>query len=451
LTQILAGAKASNIDESGLGEYQKSIFARLSQEGKTLTPENVHAATLSGANIAGRLGFSGEAMLGAQQSIGRVEGINQDQMWAMLGTLTSKGKAGAAGMDAGKAAQSLNLLATNLHAIPDEAQKMMGPELTQAIQKQMEGGSIMGAIDTLKSAMDQQGLDKSSRSEFLLKLGGKRALPAIERLMSGMDISKGYLQSSRDEKFFDERLAKATEGGSATEMAVKAREHEVLVDDPDAKRLERNEQLLRLLDAQLADKKGGSGIGAWRRSFIMDGGNFGLSHIPLIGDKLPTVGGYRNMTKWSEAAGFKPDLYEGFKKRAAWGEGYTAMDGNTVDPTFAKVIAEFDKAQSGAGVSHLQVPKVAIPTIPQQRFGKAFRETDLDKAKHELEMAEAHKFQAEANAPRDSKGNIRKSAQRAIDTNPEFGKEALAVLQAMEKRLEAIEKNQTKNKGRKSG
>ena len=398
MSQILAGARASGVTEENLPEYQKSILARLAQENKQATVENVHAATLSGANIGGKLRMSGEQFLGAQQQLGRVEGLDQDQMWAELGTLTSK-KAGGGGMDSGKAAQSLTQIATTLKAIPEQGRKALGEDLSKLIEGQMEKGDIMGALSTLGEGLDKKNVKGAERTHVLESLGGRRMVPALERLVDHRDVAQGFLAGSHDEQFFNKRLEVATSGTTATRAAIAAREKEVKLIDPDRERMERNEQLLRLLDAELADKVHGAGMGAARREMIMGGvglNQLGLGGVPIIG-KLGLPGtGWRASVDRREFMGSKPDLLKEFEADAGK-HGYSdspfshaiGLGGGKQVDVFRHVLDEYNKANAPSQAPTVpgQVPAVVIPKALPTPAG-AFEPSAEDKAK--LAWEEAH-------------------------------------------------------------
>jgi hypothetical protein len=162
LQRSVEGAKAAGVDDQNVVEYEKAIFARLNQEGKAITADAVHKASLSMANIGGAtLKMSGDEILHAQQTFGKVEGMDQDQMWSEFATLKKKG-----GMDSGKAAQQMSMIATSLHALSDPAKKMMGDELTAGVEGEMSKGNIMGAISMIKQAMDQQNLSEQEEDIY---------------------------------------------------------------------------------------------------------------------------------------------------------------------------------------------------------------------------------------------------------------------------------------------
>jgi hypothetical protein len=248
--RAIEGARAAGIEEGGIVDYQKSLFARLSQEGKQITGENVHAAALPTANIFGTLlKMTGEETLSTQQTIGKVEGINQDQMAAEFATLVKKG--GMLG-DKGKAAQQLSLVATGLHALPKEAQEGMGEELTGAVQGRMEKGDIMGALSQIKSSMDQQKLSPQARSAFLNKIVGRRSLASMERLIAHQDFAKQTLEGGFNEETFGKRLGYMTEGDAGADVAVEAAHKEEELKQKD---LIKKNQLIMKIAGKIAEEK----------------------------------------------------------------------------------------------------------------------------------------------------------------------------------------------------
>lgn len=422
LQRSVEGAKAAGVDDNSIVEYEKAIFARLNQEGKAITADAVHKASLSMANIGGaKLKMSGDEILSAQQTFGKVEGMDQDQMWAEFATLKKKG-----GMDSGKAAQQMSMIATSLHALSDPAKKMMGDELTAGVEGEMSKGNIMGAISMIKQAMDQQNLSPEARAKFGQEVVGKRALPGFERLLSNQDFAGGVMKGAYDEDQFGKRLGIATEGASATDAALDAQKKDIQIRADKLKQQNQAAIKAALIEAEAQGVGPGISFGPIKTGRALMETQLNMSaagNRDVMGDMLAGIGSADSATQFH---GLSSDFAQRVQARIAQAQAPT----------------EAVPTEGGA-------PVVRLPSVPSAP-SSAFQKSPEEKAKQELEMARLHREQAEAGATRDHKGNIRKADQRTIRNDAEYGDAHLKVLEAIQKQLELANKEKAEQRSRNS-
>jgi hypothetical protein len=361
---LTAGRGAGITGGDQLLEYQKSLMAQLPQQHKDLTAANITAAGVPVGNIAGQLKLTGEEALGTQRQVGMVEGVNNEQLWAEYGALVKKG-----GLDKGAAGQRLMMITRGLRDLPDKAQEQLGGEASSAIREHMEKGDIMSALDVIKSA--EKNMNKSQRSSLEDSIAGKRGGSVLGRLLSNQDYARDLLTKSGDVKTFNERAKIAGDTDEAADTDIEAQGKDVKIREDERKK--KNARLLKLLDIELESEK----IGPTRRSMILGGTNMGASHIPFVGDKLPTVGGFKNTSDWEEYWGMAPDLEQGFQARADQNQGY---GGNA---TFAKVMERYKREQAAA--VQQQQPVQAPPTVAGQFAGVG----EIPKYRQQLAEAQA--------------------------------------------------------------